>query len=508
MHLSAARPFQFPPGMDLPHRVEYCLTIINKYRQELPALRTGITILKRQKSRAEEDAAYWKEQYKKEKQENEQLHKEIGKLKQEIAKLTRTTRRYQVSLFDHGNFKSPTDEEKKKKGGQLGHADTNREATEDYQSYQRQRLFAKECGKCHASLSRASSTRQKILLDIVINPEIVKLIVESERQWCGRCKLEVNARDARSLPFTEYGINTFLMVMILRFKSHASMGNIATVIALSHGLKLSKSDVSNLLKQAKRYLRSRYDQLIEAIRKGNVMYNDETGWLVNGQKAWLWIMANEEATIYFAAESRGKGIAEELYGNSQAHSMHDGFGSYTKTIPPDKQLYCWSHFLRFCFEETVTENKDSPAILLREELVAIYHIKKHHPEYSLAKLKHVLMKRLNTILTIASTNAAILAIQHRLKEQKEGLINSLLYTEDGTNNLAERELRPMVINKHISNGSNTFAGMETSAILGSIMQTISRKKETDFLPALTGYLHYGLRERYRQYTHIPQYDTS
>lgn len=439
--------------------------------------------------------------------ENGQLRKENENLKKEIEKLTKTNTRYQVSLFDHGNFQHPQSGNKKPKGGQTEHADTNRETSEDYQSYPRQRLFVDCCGTCRTPLSRVSATRKKILLDIVINPEIVKLIVESERQWCGKCKLEVNARDARSLPFTEYGINTFLMVMTLRFKCHASMANIATVITISHGLKLAKSDVSNILHQTKVYLKSRYDALLVAIRKGRVMYNDETGWLVNGQKAWLWLMANEEATVYFAAESRGKGIAEELYGNSSAYSMHDGLASYTKVVLQNKHCYCWAHFLRFCFEETVVENKDSPAIPMRDELVEIYRIKKQHPEYPLATLKQVLKDRLNQVLTIVSGNTAIGTMQYRLKEQKEGLINSLLFTPDGTNNLSERELRTMVINRHISNGSNTFSGMETSAVLGSIVQTLSRKK-IDFLSTLTAYLQQGAREKYGQYEHIPYYDTS
>lgn len=508
MPLTAKRTFCIPNSIPSANHVSYCISVINRYRHELPLLRMQTTNAIRRAQRLEEEVRYWKEQYRKEKQENSTLRKEQEKLKQEIDKLTKTNKRYQVALFDSGNFHHPTDESTRKKGGQLGHADTNREATEDYQSYTRQRLFASSCGKCHAPLSRVVATRQKILLDIVINPEVVKLIVESERQWCGMCKLEVNARDTRSLPFTEYGINTFLMVMILRFKCHASMANIATVITISHGLKLSTSHVANILSQAKRCLKSRYDQLIEAIRQGNVMYNDETGWLVNGQKAWLWIMANEEATVYFAAESRGNGIAKELYGTSQAQSMHDGLRSYTNAIPSDKHLYCWAHFLRFAFEETATENKHSPAIVIREELVAIYRIKKQHPEYSFHRLEQTLTIRLQKVLAITAKNTALSAIQHRLTEQMTGLINSLLYTEDGTNNLAERELRPMVINKHISHGSNTFAGMETSAVLGSIVQTVSKNKDTDFLPALTGYMQQGIREKYRQYLHVPQYDTS
>ena len=45
------------------------------------------------------------------------------------------------------------------------------------------------------------------------------MILQSERQWCSNCKCEINACHPQSLPFTEYGLNTFMMIMILRFKS-------------------------------------------------------------------------------------------------------------------------------------------------------------------------------------------------------------------------------------------------------------------------------------------------
>jgi len=495
------------PNVPYDEKLACCLAIMRKQHSELLPLRRSVKSLNLQHDKLKREIQEWRQKYQKTQEELKKVKRENEKLKEEIEKLTKTNKRYQVSLFDHGNFKNPNDKNKKEKGGQLGHPDTNRESYDDYASYPRKRLFAKTCGRCHRFLSRATSTRQKILLDILISPQIVKLILDSERQWCGKCKMEVNARDARTLPFTEYGVNTFMMTMILRFKSHASFSNIATVITISHGLKLSKSDVSNLLKQAKSYLKSAYERLIDAVRKGNVMYNDETGWLVNGEKAWMWIMANDKATVYFAAESRGKGIAEELYGNSQARSMHDGLSSYQNTIPKDKQCYCWAHFLRFIHEETVFQKEGSEAILFKDELVTIYHIKSNNPLYSLEKLKSVLRKRLNIVLKVKSKNQSILAIQQRLKTQKEGLINSLLYTKDGTNNLAERELRPMVINKKISNGSNTFNGMETTAILGSIVQTVG-KKEENIISKLKLYIYKGVKEKYHQYAHTVFYDSS
>lgn len=504
---SVHAPFMTPQGLSLEKQRDFCIATINRYRQELPKLRRQTTKLLQQRGDLSDEVEYWKQKYKEEKHKKEQLKEENTKLKEEIEKLTKTNKRYQVSLFDHGNFKRPETSNKKKKGGQSGHKDTNREARGDNALYQKQRLFLSNCGNCGTTLPRVTATRQKILFDIIINPEVVKLILESERQWCGSCKMEVYARDSRSLPFTEYGMNTFMLVMILRFKAHASMGTIATVINISHGLKLSKSNVASLLLQAKKYLRSHYEELQEAVRKGSVMYTDETGWLVNGEKAWLWIMATEEVTVYYAAESRGKGIAEELYGTSQARCMHDGLRSYENAIPKDKQCYCWAHMLRFAHEECVTEKEGSQAIWLKDALVRIYHIKDNNSAYTKKQLEKVLRAEFRHLLAVSVEDAACQKIQGRLRIQQEGLIKSLLYTPDGTNNLAERELRPMVINKRISNGSNTYKGMETTAIIGSVVQTLARK-ESDIIPVLKNYVAEGIKDSYRHYHHLPSFDDS
>src|SRR6266568_4597743 len=334
--MAAARVFSLPQGISNTQQITFCLQIIEKQREELYPLRKQVTHCHTYHNALIDQMKEWREKYQKEKQEKEEFKRENEKLKKEIEKLTKTNNRYQVSLFDHGNFTHPDKKDKKPKGGQIGHGDTNRE----------------------------KGDRKKILLDIVINPELVKVIIESERQWCSNCQKEVSAKDVQTLPFTEYGINTFMLSMLLRFKAHASLANIATVMTISHGLVLSKSDVSNLLKAGAGFLGKRYEQLKEAVRCGAVMYNDETGWLVHGQKAWMWIMATSDKnhadgtieagiTVYVAAESRGKDIFKEMYGNSNAYSMHDGYTGYESITGEEKTAYCWTHVLRFAFEETV-----------------------------------------------------------------------------------------------------------------------------------------------------------
>lgn len=509
----AARPFVIPSGLSLSEEIDFCRGVIEKLRAETMLLRKATLQAKGSISRLEKKIEKWQQKIEelttrnqKLREERDRLKKEEERLRKEIEKLTKTNNRYQIALFDHGNFTHPDHVNKKKKGGQTGHADTNRESREDSSSYPRKRLFAKKCGKCGKELSRVKAARQKILLDIVIHPEVVKLILESERQWCGNCTQEVRVQDARCLPFTEYGINTFMMGMILRFSAHASFANISTLLKISHGLYLSKSDVSNILTSACKYLGKRYGELKEIIRKGDVMYQDETGWLIHGQKAWMWIMTNQEATVYFAAESRGKGIAEELYGNSQAASMTDGLKSYLNVIPKDKHLYCWSHVLRFAFEETIHSKKGSKAVFLREELVRVYRIKKSHPEYSREKLEEVLRHEFQLLLALTSKEESFINIQRRMRDQEEGLIQALLVTRDGTNNLAERELRNMALKRSISHGSNTYKGMETTAVIGSVLQTLRRNEELPFLPTLQTYIQEGIQEKYQQYIHVPYSD--
>lgn len=505
---TARLPFIIPSFVDEDKRVDFCIDVINKYRSELPLLRRRISVLDKKMLKSDDEVKYWKEKYNEAIEELIKTEEENEKLKQEIEKLAKTNKRYQIALFDHGNFKHADNLDKKPKGGQNGHKDTNRENQEDfknYEDYPRKRIYASVCGHCGSSLKRAESFKQKILLDIVIKPEILKLLIESERQWCSNCQKEIISRDPQGLPFTEYGLNTFMMILVLRFKGHLSFLSISSVFSITFGLSLSKSDISNMLHLASVFLDSKYEQLIMAVRKGEVIYADETGWSIKKQKAWMWIMTNENTAVYFAAESRGKGIADIMYGDSQAFLMTDGLASYTNTAPKDKHLFCWSHTLRFAYEETVNDKKTSKACFLRQELVRIYQIKKNNPEYSGSKLKEVLGQEFDQLLNLTSNEESFIKIQNRIKEQKEGLILSLIESPNGTNNLAERELRPMVLNRHVSYGSDTYEGMKTSAILGSVMQTISRKE--DLLTELELSLQIGIHEKYPQYVHLVYSDT-
>lgn len=496
---------------DLPDYVE-------RLRKELRFSRIHIARLDRSTDQFRDKADKLEEENKRLKQENNKLRRENGNLKEEIEKLTKTKNRYQVSLFDHGNFKHPGNQVKKPKGGQKGHANTNKDGHRDYSSFNRQRIYAEVCGECGNPLSRTGSIKEKTLIDIEINPATIQMIIQSERQWCGNCHREIRASHPQSLPFTEYGINTFMTVMYLHSKGNQSLGTIALTLNNLFGLSITKSGIGSLLFQAREYLHGKYEELKEAIRHGEIMYNDETGWMVRGKPAWMWMMTTGDKrsadgklksgmTVYVAAESRGMGIFREMYGQSKAFSMHDGYAGYEAVTGKDKTAYCWSHVIRFAYEETVILPKNHPACIIRNRLVDLYQTIRLNSWWTNDRKEALLRKELDRLISIQHKDQTVRNIQHRIRTQKEGLIFSLLITEDGTNNLAEREFRQLAINRNISYGSDTYGGMETTAILASVIQTVLRDKTRPFLPVLKSYLQEGIKNKYPQYQHIPLFDT-
>jgi len=484
--------FTFPQKLAKEEQLTFCLSVIERYRAELPQIRRTTTQTKNQLIKSKKKIEQWEEKYQKKEEETEHLKKEIVKLEREIETLIKTSNRYRASLFEHGNFQSPTKQEKKQKGGQYGHTDTNREQKEDPQSYPHKHLFETSCKQCGRDIGRVTSTRQKILFDIVLNQQVMKLIIESERQWCGHCKQEVIARDGQSMPFTEYGMNTFMMALLLRYRCHLPLSKIAIVLGMGYGLDISESGISSIFNQSKKYLGKRYEQLKTIVRDGEVMYTDETGWQVRGNNAWMWIMANEQATVYVAAESRGKGIATEMYGNSQAYSMHDGYVGYTKAIPIDKHLYCWAHIIRWCFEEAEGKKTRSNSVKIRDALVTTYHLQKD-PKYhnNPLKLEKEVIKQIDNLLVQKPKDETSIRLLNRLRQQRDGLIRALVVSPNGTNNFAEQELRPIALARKISYGSDTYSGMETTAILSSVVQTYVRTKKESFFPDLRHSLQTG-----------------
>src|ERR1039458_247722 len=135
--MRTAQPFRIPQGMSILQQKEYCLSIVQKQREELSLLRNRTTYCQTYHETCDERIQAWKNKYQLEHEEKEKfrkdyenLRKENEKLKRELETKAKTAHRLLQALFLHGNFKKRIPGQRKN-GGQFGHKDTNQDKNRD-----------------------------------------------------------------------------------------------------------------------------------------------------------------------------------------------------------------------------------------------------------------------------------------------------------------------------------------------------------------------------------------
>jgi hypothetical protein len=153
---------------------------------------------------------------------------------------------------------------------------------------------------------------------------------------------------------------------------------------------------------------------------------------------------------------------------------------------------CWSHLLRVSHELAVLSNASKEMRKLHKQLTEMFkeleeiikepfNQKQRHAEYDRYT------KKLEVIKARNYKHQDSLKVQVRITNQHTNLLTAILYKNVPlTNNHAERQIRPMAVTRKISGGSQSSQGASIHAVLMSVVQTISLKKQNilDTLPRL------------------------
>jgi len=112
------------------------------------------------------------------------------------------------------------------------------------------------------------------------------------------------------------------------------------------GIRVSAGGVVGAIARQARALEPTYQALIVGTRASRAVAPDETGWRINGQKAWLWAFAGENVTVYLIAPGRGYEHAAEILGEEYSGVLErDGWAPYRRFTNAKHQT-CHAHLLR------------------------------------------------------------------------------------------------------------------------------------------------------------------
>lgn len=448
----------------------------------------------------------WKSQKEKAEQEakkNNELEKRIRELEkqnqaleQELDKTRRQRDRYRDLLFkrntqgEQAQTISPESLKsvpKRKRGGQKGHKGHGYKNPERIDH--KKRVYLTHCPDCNTELNRANSLESHTIEDIPAPADLRSQVTqyEIEKQWCPCCKKNRTAKPAEVIPGTKYGINLVMYIIIQKYGSKSSLEAIVNSIEMVFGIKMSKGGIVDMLRRVKEWLGSDYDQLLSQIRGASVKHADETGWRIEGVNHWIWGFFTKTAAYYRIEESRGKGIPETVLAGSHENDVlvRDDYGGYKKL--PLQHQSCWSHLLRISHEQANDKNASAEMKALHQTLKDLFKILQSTIEapFDFAKRKERFSQCeliIDQIGQIEYQCQDAKDIQTRIRNQGTNLITALNHTDVPlTNNLAERQLRPLVVIRKMSGGSKTFNATQIHMVIMSVFESLKLKSLPVFL---------------------------
>lgn len=458
-----------------------------KLRQEAKSLRQENATLERSRHQQKEKVKKLQEETDDLKKANGKIEKEkqelenvIEKLKETIANLLGRHNKLVGMLFKTNLKKDNDNLSKKKQGAQLGHKGHGRKVSQRID--QEKEIHLSHCPHCQNKLEQNNAFYERIVEDILLPIATVITKYNIQRQWCSCCQKEVHGEPTGALPRFRLGLNVIIWILFQKYQLRLPLNLIVESLKEQYGIKITEGGIQNILHQMKEKFGSKYQELIEEIRKNKVKHADETGWRIKGQNAWCWLFSSPKSILYTIEETRGKGVPKKILGeNPRGVLVRDDYGAYKKLSM--EQQSCWAHLLRNSRELTKEKNSSEEMKTLHQILKDLFFQlgenlkndslktrKKLYPSYQV-KIKNII--EAEYICPDAQK------IQVRIKNQNDNLITALKHNNIPlTNNEAERNIRKMVITRKISGGSRSNEGAATHAVNLSIIKTLFLKKQT------------------------------
>jgi transposase len=261
------------------------------------------------------------------------------------------------------------------------------------------------------------------------------------------------------------------------------------------GYPINESTIYSANKRCYQELSESEKEILENLLKEQVVHADETGIKIEKDNYWLHILSSNLYTYQFAHEKRGK---EALSSESSIIDkltnwlVHDCWSSYF-SVKNTKHSLCCAHLLRE-LQGVIDNNKNNKWAKDLQSL--LLETNKMSFEKRIENRKN-LEKRFESICSLGDNTEPIpIKIPgkkgKRKKTKARNLIERLIKHKDAvlafafneevpfTNNLAERDLRPVKLKLKISNCFRSFEGAKIYARIESFVSTARKNNKNVF----------------------------
>jgi hypothetical protein len=337
-----------------------------------------------------------------------------------------------------------------------------------------------------------------------VRKEVVRY--ELEQCDCSHCHRTFTARPAGVFAKGLFGNRLLTHLALEHYVQGVTLGRLSAQLGITQG------SLWAALHQLARRLTTVPQRWVLEYRRSPVKHADETGWRNDGHNGYAWLFCTPRLSLFRFRQTRSATVACEVFGTQRLPGtlVVDRYNGYNRA--PCAIQYCYAHLLR----EVQDLDKEFPAVSEVSQFVAHFApllaqaIKLRAQELTAAQFRPQALElkvQIKALVHSPAQHPGIQRIQNIFRERAARLYHwAKSSTIPADNNRAERELRPLVIARKISFGSQSEQGAQTREILMSVLHTL-RKRTDNVFDAFKRCLD-ALAENEKRDPYTPLFDSS
>lgn len=338
-----------------------------------------------------------------------------------------------------------------------------------------ERVMASECGHCGTDVTgQVQQCRQRY--DHVDLPPIRPVVTRVEL-WGGRCRCCGRRYKAQApvgmAPGSPFGPGIRALMAYLHHSHHVGFERLSRIAGELFGLTISEGAIANMFRR----LRTSMDAATTAIRakllKARIIASDETTTRTNGVIQWQWVFLSSNAVLHKIASRRARSVAEDVLGQHRPDVWVSDRYSGQQELGREQQV-CLAHVLRDV-QYAIDSGDTAFAPHIRDHLRWAIKVGRRRDQLKDSTLAAYAAKADNILDRLVARPVAHPAGRVLLKQIKawRGKFFVFLTNRDvpATNNISEREIRPSVVFRKVTNGFRSDWGAQIHAGYRSVTGT-------------------------------------
>jgi transposase len=415
----------------------------------------------------------------------------LAKIAELEARLNKTPRNSSLPpSTEHPHAKPAPQKEKsgKKPGGQPGHLKHQRPLIPVEQCTGVVSIVPETCRRCGESL--AGSDPEPLRHQVWDLPEIKPLVTEYQlhRLTCPRCSVSTCAELPAGVPQSQAGPRLVALTALLMGCFKQSKRRVALFLEQVLNQPCSPGWVVKLQNQATAALTPAYEELAAQLPAEPVLGIDESPTKQARSKSWLWTFVASTYTVFALRTTRAATVLHDLLTDAFDGVVNcDRAKMYWKIGRPQ---WCWAHLKRDF--QALIDHPDRQVKRLGHDLMCPTRELFRHwarcrdgtiTRKGMLRLMQPIREKIDGLLLrgVFSGNPKLVGMCAPLYDHRDWLWTFLdVEGVEPTNNVSERALRPAVIWRKLSFGTQSAKGSRFVETILTVVETCHRQSRNSF----------------------------